>query len=108
MFRVSFQGFRNDMYLPSGDIWAAAISGLPKKRSRSMIGGKPADPFAGDFADCCATDEKAKSRNRDRIVVIRFFISTPCHAAAMPDGLFAGHQALDFIRSLGQGLGQPD
>src|SRR6185312_6643947 len=29
------------MNLPSGEIWAPAISGSPKKRSRSIIGGRP-------------------------------------------------------------------
>src|ERR1041384_535412 len=37
--RVSLYGFRKEMYLPSGDIWAPEISGLPKNSSRSMIGG---------------------------------------------------------------------
>src|SRR5690349_22539420 len=39
MLRVSLYGLRNEMYLPSGDICAPEISGLPKNSSRSMSGG---------------------------------------------------------------------
>src|SRR5262245_36742834 len=42
MLRVSFQGLRKATYLPSGESWAPAISGLPKNSSRSMSGGAPA------------------------------------------------------------------
>src|SRR5882724_5959614 len=38
--RVSFQGLRNAMYLPSGEIWAPAISGFPNRSSRSIRGGR--------------------------------------------------------------------
>src|SRR5208337_1572109 len=38
--RVLFQGFRNAMNLPSGESCAPEISGSPKSRSRSMIGGR--------------------------------------------------------------------
>src|SRR6478672_7591178 len=41
MLRVSFQGFRNARYFPSGESCGAAISGLPKISSRSMMGGNP-------------------------------------------------------------------
>src|SRR5260370_39874280 len=41
MLRVSFHGFWNAMYLPSGEICAPEISGLPKRSSRSISGGKP-------------------------------------------------------------------
>src|SRR5687767_7162043 len=47
--RVSFQGFRKAMYLPSGEICAPAISGLPKNSSRSSSGGSPAAALAGAF-----------------------------------------------------------
>src|SRR5512146_1163208 len=50
MLRVSFQGLRKEMYLPSGEICAPAISGLPKKSSRSMSGGRPDWAFAGVLA----------------------------------------------------------
>src|SRR3954449_5775736 len=46
-FRVSFHGFRNATYLPSGDSCAPAISGLPNRSSRSINGGSPWDAFAG-------------------------------------------------------------
>src|ERR1700734_3102885 len=39
--RVSFHGFRNAMYWPLGEICAPAISGFPKRSSRSISGGKP-------------------------------------------------------------------
>ena len=39
--RVSFQGFRKAVHFPSGESWAPAISGLPKKSSRSRTGGWP-------------------------------------------------------------------
>src|SRR5690348_5395139 len=39
IFRVSLYGLRKEMYLPSGDICAPDISGLPKNSSRSMSGG---------------------------------------------------------------------
>src|SRR5689334_14431634 len=45
------------MYFPSGEIWAAAISGLPKKSSRSRSGGRPAAAGAG--AAGAATAAKA-------------------------------------------------
>src|SRR6185436_19716386 len=41
-FRVSFHGLRNAMYCPSGEICAPAISGLPKKSSRSIRGAEGA------------------------------------------------------------------
>jgi hypothetical protein len=42
MLRVPLNGLRNAMYWPSGEIWPPAISGSPKKSSRSLIGGSPA------------------------------------------------------------------
>jgi hypothetical protein len=42
MFLVSFQGFKKAIYRPSGESWAAEISGLPKNNSRSRSGGSPA------------------------------------------------------------------
>src|SRR5258708_29482332 len=49
--RTSFSGFKKEIYLPSGEIWAPAYSGLPKNTSRSMRAG------------CCAAAEKT---NNDR------------------------------------------
>src|SRR5512138_3370004 len=40
-FRVSFHGLRNAVHFPSGESCAPAISGLPKKSSRSRSGGRP-------------------------------------------------------------------
>src|SRR4028118_130297 len=40
IFIVPLYGLRNAMNFPSGDIRAPLISGLPKKISRSIIGGK--------------------------------------------------------------------
>src|ERR1700691_4764499 len=40
MLRVSFQGLRKAMYLPSGESWAPDISGSPNSSSRSIIGGR--------------------------------------------------------------------
>src|SRR5712692_6338766 len=50
MLRVPLNGLRNDMNWPSGEICAPAISGSPKNRSRSMIGGRP--PFAAVEGAC--------------------------------------------------------
>src|SRR4030095_13253843 len=41
MLRVPLKGLMKAMNLPSGEIWAPAISGSPKKRSRSISGGSP-------------------------------------------------------------------
>src|SRR5512133_547948 len=76
--RVSFHGFMKLMYLPLGEICAAAISGLPKKISRSMMGGRPAfvavaGALAVDLAGalvCCATaSEPATIRHRTRFII---------------------------------------
>src|ERR1700683_800041 len=40
IFLVSFQGFRNARYRPSGESWAPEISGLPNNSSRSISGGR--------------------------------------------------------------------
>src|ERR1700690_69868 len=74
MLRVSFQGLTNEMNLPSGEIWPPAISGLQKKSSRSMIGGSPPAGFEGLAAGCCATEEKARSKNKTE--ENSFFIGT--------------------------------
>src|ERR1700683_2930209 len=39
MLRVSFQGLRKAMYLPSGESWAPDISGSPNSSSRSISRG---------------------------------------------------------------------
>src|SRR5258708_38773339 len=39
--RVPFKGLIKAMNLPSGEICAPELSGSPKKRSRSIIGGRP-------------------------------------------------------------------
>src|SRR5258706_7549949 len=39
--RVPLNGLIKAMNLPSGDIWAPAISGSPKNNSRSIRGGMP-------------------------------------------------------------------
>src|SRR4051794_17097836 len=38
-FIVPVRGLTNEIYLPSGEIWAPAYSGLPKSTSRSISGG---------------------------------------------------------------------
>src|SRR5690606_40441102 len=38
-FIVPLKGLTNEMYFPSGEIWAPAYSGFPKNTSRSMSGG---------------------------------------------------------------------
>src|SRR5450759_1247351 len=75
MLRVSFHGLRNEMYLPLGEICAPAISGLPKKSSRSIRAGCPAGvfvaavaeafdrAFAGAFVSCAPSTETAKTRH---------------------------------------------
>src|SRR3990172_5919244 len=40
-FRVSVHGLRKAVHFPSGESWAPAISGVPKKSSRSTSGGAP-------------------------------------------------------------------
>src|SRR5437899_4891399 len=54
MLRVPLNGFRNEMNRPSGEICAPAISGSPKKSSRSMIGGTP-------LAAVCACAEQIET-----------------------------------------------
>src|ERR1051325_11110879 len=39
MLRVPLNGLTKAMYVPSGEIWAPAISGSPKNASRSITGG---------------------------------------------------------------------
>jgi hypothetical protein len=64
-FRVSFQGFRKAVHFPSGESWAPAISGLPKKSSRSRSGGSPFG--AGAAADTAIGTARADaSRSRAR------------------------------------------
>src|SRR6185437_5198853 len=58
MFRVSCHGFRNDMYLPSGESCGAAISGLPNSNSRSMMGGNPLEA-----AFFCSAEARVLSNN---------------------------------------------
>src|ERR1700735_1843502 len=61
--RVSFHGFWNATYFPSGESSAPAISGLPKISSRSMIGGRPAVEFLLSLLVCAASDEAASARH---------------------------------------------
>src|SRR2546423_1840819 len=76
MLRVSLYGLRNEMYLPSGDIWAPEISGLPKNSSRSMSGGSL--PFwAGAMAGVEKTMASASDQRsvwRPHKAVTEFFI----------------------------------
>ena len=51
MLRVSLHGLRKATYWPSGESWAPAISGLPKKSSRSRSGGGAAGGRAGREAE---------------------------------------------------------
>src|SRR5579884_570411 len=65
MFRVSFQGLRKARYLPSGEISAAAISGLPKRISRSISGGNPLaaeDFLLLSFAPIAVTNSTRQKR----------------------------------------------
>ena len=61
MLRVSLQGLRKATYWPSGESWAAEISGLPKNSSRSRTGG-------GAAAAAPATRPKASARHARRAV----------------------------------------
>src|SRR2546423_6285954 len=76
MLRVSLYGLRKEMYLPSGDIWAPEISGLPKNSSRSMSGGS-LPLWAGAMAGvektmASASDQRSVSRPHK--AVTEFFI----------------------------------
>src|SRR3989304_4165251 len=62
MLRVSFQGLRKAMYFPSGEIWAAAISGLPKNSSRSRMGGSPAAGLVAAGAACASDARRLAAR----------------------------------------------
>src|SRR5438034_11635025 len=60
MLRVPLYGFRNDRNCPSGEIWAPAISGSPKKSSRSMIGGWPPEACEGCGELAAGTDTRPR------------------------------------------------
>src|SRR2546423_11646189 len=65
-FMVPVSGLIKEMYLPSGEIWAPAYSGFPKKTSRSTSAG------------CCAaaveTATHANSAMDSRVLI--FFVRT--------------------------------
>src|SRR2546425_2115128 len=71
MLRVPLNGLRNAMYWPSGEICAPAISGSPKKRSRSMIGGKPAVDVAAARAACAHTGTDASGSVTAAVVMTK-------------------------------------
>src|SRR5689334_1242589 len=77
MLRVSLYGLRNEMYLPSGDICAPEISGLPKNSSRSMSGGSLPLCAGATVGAVKAINRPIDqgSRARTRKVVAGFFIA---------------------------------
>src|SRR5689334_3493221 len=77
MLRVSLYGLRNEMYLPSGDICAPEISGLPKNSSRSMSGGSLplcAGATVGVVRTMVSASDQ-RSTSRRRIATAEFFIA---------------------------------
>src|SRR6185369_13634293 len=57
--RVPLKGLRKAMKAPSGEIWAPAISGSPKKSSRSITGGLCAHTGAAS-----AMSNRAESKSK--------------------------------------------
>src|SRR5690242_1185395 len=60
--RVPLNGLTNAMNVPSGEIWAPAISGSPKKISRSITGGLCAQTGAAS-----AISDRVNRIRRERI-----------------------------------------
>ncbi len=71
---MSLYGLRKAMNLPSGEICAPAISGLPKKISRSISGGRLFCAAAEDAIDraTAATSNSAAAYKKRTFLLIAF------------------------------------
>src|SRR5690349_6999972 len=75
ILRVFFHGLRKEMNFPSGEIWAPAISGSPKNKSRSIMGGKPACfSCAWDLSRTGNRNKTQQNAKAERLVMVDSFI----------------------------------
>src|ERR1043165_8528256 len=88
MLRVPLNGLTKAMYVPSGEIWAPAISGSPKNASRSITGGVCAQTGAESASSNSVESISRPINERRERINTSFVVGMVDRVSLVNEGLF--------------------